>query len=348
MLFSTTVVTCYVLSAWLSGTVAASYDQAPMLASSPLWANSEELRLVQLFPGDEEATWMTERDKLLAKAQGLAYFDITHTPEDFGRVFNKTRFTYSPPNSTLVADMLPLLSTDEMQNNLEHFTTAFPTRYYNSDSGRASSEWLLAKIQSYTTTLGSHELQELISITPIQHPWKQNSIIIRIAPKDAQETDPITVLGAHCDSINHENPFFPAPGADDDGSGTMTILEAFRGLLKSNYIPSSPVEFHFYSAEEGGGLGSLAVVAAYEAAKKEIKGMIQFDMTAWLESGSQERVNVLSNAVDPKLSEFVTQLVDRYHIHTIQDSIHVSHEFSYSHMLHFSKLALAFAVELSS
>jgi leucyl aminopeptidase len=50
-----------------------------------------------------------------------------------------------------------------------------------------------------------------------------------MAPNGSSESDPITILGAHCDSINKENPFLPAPGADDDGSGTVTILEAYRG-----------------------------------------------------------------------------------------------------------------------
>lgn len=75
------------------------------------------------------------------------------------------------------------------------------------------------------------------------------------------------MVGAHCDSINLANPFLPAPGADDDGSGTVTILEAFRGtsalnplnrysihsllgILISGYIPTSPLEFHFYAGEE--------------------------------------------------------------------------------------------------
>jgi hypothetical protein len=30
-------------------------------------------------------------------------------------------------------------------------------------------------------------------------------------------------------------PFLPAPGADDDGSGSMTILESYRALLAANF-----------------------------------------------------------------------------------------------------------------
>lgn len=42
--------------------------------------------------------------------------------------------------------------------------------------------------------------------------------------------------------------FYPE-GADDDGSGTVTILEAYRALLESDFKPNRTVEFHWYSAE---------------------------------------------------------------------------------------------------
>lgn len=62
-------------------------------------------------------------------------------------------------------------------------------------------------------------------------------------------------------------PFLPAPGtdrsaltyptslthhylgADDDGSGSMSILEGYRGLLEAGFRPELTVEFHWYSAE---------------------------------------------------------------------------------------------------
>lgn len=37
-----------------------------------------------------------------------------------------------------------------------------------------------------------------------------------------------------------------APGADDDGTGTVNLLEAFRVLMKGGFQPATPVEFHWY------------------------------------------------------------------------------------------------------
>ena len=47
-----------------------------------------------------------------------------------------------------------------------------------------------------------------------------------------------------------------APGADDDGTGTVNLIEAFRVLVVKDYKPSTPVEFHWYAAEEIGSVGS--------------------------------------------------------------------------------------------
>ena len=42
---------------------------------------------------------------------------------------------------------------------------------------------------------------------------------------------------------------YSAAGADDDGSGSMSILEAYRALIAAGFRPERTVEFHWYSAE---------------------------------------------------------------------------------------------------
>ena len=68
------------------------------------------------------------------------------------------------------------------------------------------------------------------------------------------------MLGARQDSANHLCPLLSALGADDDCSGTVSILEPIRILSKSGYTPKSgPVELHWYAAKEVGLLGSQAL-----------------------------------------------------------------------------------------
>ena len=78
----------------------------------------------------------------------------------------------------------------------------------------------------------------------------------------------------------------------DDGSGSVSILEAYRALIAADYHPVRTVEFHWYSAEvctlikfslpyaimfqkEGGLLGSQAVAKDYEARSVNVIAMSQ-------------------------------------------------------------------------
>ena len=147
-----------------------------------------------------------------------------------------------------------------------------------------------------------------------EHPWGQNSVIATVPGKK----NSTVVVGAHQDSINLFLPaIFSAPGADDDGSGTVTILEAFRVLLTSKDVikgnGENTVEFHWYSAEEGGLLGSQAIFSEYEKTGRDIKAMLQQDMTGYvqgtLNAGKKESVGVITDFVDADLTRYIKEVV---------------------------------------
>lgn len=110
------------------------------------------------------------------------------------------------------------------------------------------------------------------------------------------------------------------PTADDDGSGTVTILEALRVLLQDKTFAQgkaeNTVEFHWYSAEEGGLLGSQAIFNAYEKEGRDVKAMLQQDMTGYthgtIEAGEPESVGVITDFVDPDLTEFIKKVITSY------------------------------------
>lgn len=163
-------------------------------------------------------------------------------------------------------------------------------------------------------TIKAAGAEKHVSAEHFKHPWGQNSIIATIPGK----TNATVVIGAHQDSINLWLPsILAAPGADDDGSGTVTILEAFRVILQSPEIVKgehpNTLEFHWYSAEEGGLLGSQAIFSSYEKAGRNIKAMLQQDMTGHvartLEAGKVESVGVIVDYVDPSLTEFIKKII---------------------------------------
>ena len=243
--------------------------------------------------------------------------DITDTP-DLGELRlsaanQKTTVTYPPKAAYYdrVAPLLKELSKENMRKHLETFT-AFHTRYYKSAYGAQSSAWLLDQVNKTVHKSGAGKYGA--HVEAFKHPWGQNSIIATIPGK----SDKTVVIGAHQDSINL---FFPsilaAPGADDDGSGTVTILEALRVLLQSKAVvqgnASNTVEFHWYSAEEGGLLGSQAIFSAYAKQGRNVKAMLQQDMTGYvqktLEAGKPESVGIITDYVNLGLTEFIKEIV---------------------------------------
>lgn len=81
------------------------------------------------------------------------------------------------------------------------------------------------------------------------------------------------MLGAHTDSVA------AGPGINDDGSGTIGILEVAKHLAK--YRVNNAVRFGFWSGEEEGDLGSNHYVDSLSpAGLADIRAYLNFDMIA--------------------------------------------------------------------
>jgi bacterial leucyl aminopeptidase len=243
--------------------------------------------------------------------------DITEHPDFVANAAIATKPVTFPSkvkyNST-ISPMLDSLEKDNMRKHLETFT-AFHTRYYKSDYGRQSSEWLLKSVKE--TVADSGALDHGATVKHFEHSWGQNSVIVTIPG----QSDNTVVIGAHQDSINLFIPsLLAAPGADDDGSGTVTIWEALRVLLTDKDIvkgkATNTIEFHWYSAEEGGLLGSQAIFQSYQKESRKVKAMLQQDMTGYIhktiEAGEPESVGVITDYVDAGLTDFIKKVIDEY------------------------------------
>ncbi|KAH0536452.1 Leucine aminopeptidase 1 [Glutinoglossum americanum] len=285
---------------------------------APLDSGDVGSYLLELSPG--ERVWATEEMKWALRREGINFMDVTDTP-DLGssnakaiRSKKTVKFPEKPTHYDELAPLMTNLSKSNMRKNLERFTS-FHTRYYLSEYGVQSAEWLFSRVDETIAESGADKYGARVE--KFSHYWAQPSLIATVPGK----SNKTVIIGAHQDSINL---FFPpllaAPGADDDGSGTVTILEALRVLLKSEDIirgkGENTIEFHWYSAEEGGLLGSQAIFSAYEKAGKDVKAMLQQDMTGFvqktLNAGEPESVGVITDFVDPHLTEFIKEVVTEY------------------------------------
>lgn len=276
--------------------------------------------------------WTTELGKQLLFVRGIRYVDLSaahasdpHTSHQWtsfvaAQSANKTHFPRSVEyKEQLSKHVFHNISDTGPRKHLAKFTS-FRTRYYRSSSGRDSQLWLLQTVKDLAATRKDLSIE----VNEFSHSWGQNSIILHIPTAHAENdaSQGTTIVGAHQDSTNLI-PLLAAPGADDDGSGTVTLLEALRVLLATpHWKPKTPVEFHWYSAEEGGLLGSQDVVRAYKDRGANIKAMLQQDMTAFVKKGTKERVGLPIDFVDTDLRDFVKLLVSEYlHIPSVDTKL---------------------------
>ncbi|KAF8548611.1 Zn-dependent exopeptidase [Imleria badia] len=273
----------------------------------------DEPRFVEVI--GTEPVWMTEGDKLRLKKQGLSFMDLTaHENTLFRSTFYSNTDIEWPDlrHQERVHEVIKDLDVEEMAHNLGNLTT-FYNRYYRSQYGAQSSRWIYNKVLEI---IADAPPNVHLSLETFTHEFPQISVIVRFEPSRRSRHHaikmPVIIIGSHLDSANYDFPFLPAPGADDGGSGTVTILEAFRALVQAGFRPKVPVEFHWYAAEEGGLLGSQDIVSEYVHQRKNIRAMIQFDMTAYVHKDTTPAMTYITNNVDTPLTDWTMKLATEY------------------------------------
>ncbi|KAK7190771.1 hypothetical protein DPSP01_006625 [Paraphaeosphaeria sporulosa] len=273
----------------------------------------EELFTIELEGGERRE--VTEIEKFALKAEGTNFFDVTYWPEftpASSDIQKRQAVTYPTTltQGTSVKALTAKLSSTNIQTNLQTFSN-YNNRYYRATTGQQSSAWLLSKVQSYIPS-GSKASAKAFS-----HSWTQSSIIATIPGKSSKTI----VVGAHLDSINGQSPTSGrAPGADDNGSGSTTILEAFRALLTNSTIAAGgaaqTIEFHWYAGEEAGLLGSQAIFNSYSSAGRTVNAMLNQDMTGYTagytSKGLSPKFGVITDNVSASLTAFTKKVITAY------------------------------------
>ncbi|EEP80375.1 hypothetical protein UREG_05217 [Uncinocarpus reesii 1704] len=285
------------------------------IVSPGVWArpaDGVEKFLIETAPG--QTRWVTEAEKWKLKEQDVNFFDITDSPEDDFTVAAEQIVAQFPSQLRYAAEVKPLfskLSAATMRRDLEKFSS-FHNRYYRAQTGVQSAEWLFDQVSDIVRRSGARGA----TVQKIKHSFIQPSIVATIPGKSRNTI----VVGAHQDSINGRQPSGRAPGADDDGSGSVTILDSLRVLLSSPKIArgegENTIEFHWYAGEEAGLLGSQDIFRQYRAARKPVKAMLNQDMTGYTRgresAGLPEAFGVVTDFTTPALTAFTRLVIREY------------------------------------
>lgn len=278
---------------------------------------------------------------------------------------------YQPQTTKVLKNINP----QNMWTNLTTLT-GFKDRSASSENGVEAAAWIKNKIESIAKETG-HENDVTVYYVPTGK-YEQPSVVAKFGNGD----EPGVVLGAHMDTLKSIL-WFNFPGADDDGSGTVTLMETARTLLASGQQFKKPIYFIWYSAEEKGLVGSKYVVADFTSKKIPVAAALQMDMTGY-EHNNEPTMWLMTDYVDPDLTAYVETLIKTYvkkpfdtsacgygcsdHVswfnakvpavmpfeakmHEDDPEIHTSKDkmelLSLDHMTDFAKLGTAFAVELA-
>jgi len=258
-------------------------------------------RLIQF--NETTIVWMTlEEVEKLSKHDGpeIHFMDITDYPQLYYPKPRQIAIPGGPTHQSTVYPLLDQLDVNEQRANIIHLSS-YTTRYYTSNTGVQAANWLVSKYTEYA--VGRSDIE----VEAFQHEWAQPSVIARII--GTTRPDEIVVIGGHIDSTSSGS---TAPGADDDASGSTTVLEVFRVLASSGFQPERTIEFQGYAAEEVGLRGSQDIANYYLSQGKDVVGALQLDMTGYTRAGFTRTIGVVTDFTTPALTAFLRALVAEY------------------------------------
>ncbi len=123
------------------------------------------------------------------------------------------------------------------------------------------------------------------------------------------------IIGAHYDHLGFGGPDSLAPdkhvphvGADDNASGTATLIEIARALHEDRAKLDHDIVIAFFSAEESGVLGSAALVASKPAWLGDARAMLNLDMVGRLRNNT---LNVLGSESAREWPDLVRGICER-------------------------------------
>ncbi len=183
-----------------------------------------------------------------------------------------------PTSSFELGDIMPQISQDSLESYV-HRLEAFTTRLAGTDSNYAARDWIAAKFASFgydSVTIDPFQGSQLWDYFPVQC-----YNVIAFKPGSVYPDKQI-VIGAHFDAVPD------CPGADDNASGTATVLELAR-VLQDVVLPMS-VTFIAFDSEESWMYGSYHYADNAVARGDDIVLMINPDMIAHLTNSDKAKL----------------------------------------------------------
>lgn len=212
--------------------------------------------------------------------------------------------SYAIDNQAQVQPLINQVQDSQILNTIQTLS-AFQNRYYKTSAGVAASDAIANNWRALAAGRSD------VSVRQVTHKgWPQKSVVLTI--KGTAKPAEIVVMGAHLDSIvsGPVSETTRSPGADDDASGVASLTEVLRVMMANGYKPRRTIELMAYAAEEVGLRGSQAIANSYKLGRKKVVGVLQLDMTNY--EGSVNDIYLYTDYTNAAQNTFVANLAATY------------------------------------
>jgi hypothetical protein len=239
----------------------------------PVLVDKGRFLLVDLEP--KHARKIGKSDVPCFSVQPIAALRATKARSRRRVVFESARVAAAPPDP-VIQQVVNRISRQSYEADLSQLV-GFNTRNSISPQYAAACDFVDRQLAAlgYTTSRQAIEIDGSPS---------QNVIASRSGSGPGSRGE--VLVSAHLDSISLEgNAASPAPGADDDGSGSAGVIEMARAL--KDHHGHHDLKLVLFGGEEQGLFGSKQFVGALTAAARaKIRVVVHMDMIGSLNSSS--------------------------------------------------------------
>ncbi|KAJ7591608.1 Zn-dependent exopeptidase [Mycena floridula] len=204
----------------------------------------------------------------------------------------------------IVASIVDTISIPQMKNDIRYLSgedSASPiiSRHSFSEGALTAAHWLKDRVEETGATC---------ELWPFLTGFAPN-VICRYG--SVVSSNSTVLISAHYDSRGSFGST-RAPGADDDGSGTISILAIARTIARKGVKFHSNVELVAFAGEEQGLRGSRAYSRHLREQDANLTMVIQADMLAYRKPGEPLQMGMPESIGTPEVTQLVVDLAAIY------------------------------------
>ncbi|MCL2291130.1 MAG: M28 family peptidase [Bacteroidetes bacterium] len=216
-----------------------------------------------------------------------------------------TNFPVVTEVDPFIQSLNEMVNTDTLMAYIQHLQD-YETRVYFKPQAYESQNWMKAKFETWGLDV------EVQNVSAAGNWWgtpaTSSGNVIAIQTGTVYPNEYI-VCGAHYDSFVFGN-FDNAPGADDNATGTATVMEMARIL--SQYTSERSIIYCAFSAEEVGLFGSNQYATRCSQQGMNILGYFNIDMSGYLKPGTSMHIDLIHPSSANPLANYLKNINDIY------------------------------------